>query len=162
MPVQGTDLVANNIKRYGGGFLKHVNKTMREMLHILDMQVTKNMSRTDFSLKQLADMDHPFASRHGSQGIKVYDPDWMIHKRSGKLLESKYSGTIPASIESGRLLATAFIGLDEMKTSYAPYIVFGTSKMIPRPVLHGSLSQVQSTLKNTIKTNLRDLTINFR
>ena len=162
MPVTGTKIVANNIIRYGGGFLKTVDQVMREIKFLLDRQVTKNLSRDDYSLQDLADLDHPFASRHGGEGRKVYEPYWMVHKRSGKLLRSKKSGTVKASITSGTLEASAFVGLDPSRAPHAEYVVFGTSRMIPRPVLTGSRDQVSDEAFKLLRKVLRNLTINFK
>ena len=41
------------------------------------------VSRKDFSLQELKEMDHPYAARHGS--IQTYGTleNYMVHKRSG-------------------------------------------------------------------------------
>jgi hypothetical protein len=69
MAVKGADIVANNIIKFGGGFLEHVNRVMEGVRETLDTTITANMSLTDHSPKDLADLDHPYAARHGSQGI---------------------------------------------------------------------------------------------
>ena len=58
MPVVGANIVAKNITTYGGRFLKTVNGAMKEVQFLLDKQLTKNISRTDFSLKELAAHNH--------------------------------------------------------------------------------------------------------
>ena len=162
MPVTGTNIVANNILRYGGGFLNTVNKVMKEIAFMLDKQVEGNISRTDYSLEELADLDHPFASRHGAEGIPVYDPYWMVHKRSGKLLNSKKSGTVRADVSGGTLEASAYVRLDENVAPHAAYVVYGTSRMIPRPVLQGSRDQVAPQAYELLRTVLKNLTVNFK
>ena len=135
---------------------------MKEVEFLLDKQVTKNLSRTDFSLKELAELDHPFATRHGKVGTPVYNPYWMVHKRSGKLLSSKQSGTIKASVSTGTLKATAFVLLDPAVAKHALHVVFGTSRMIPRPVLAGSGEQVAGKSYELLRTKLKNLTIAFK
>lgn len=161
MSVRGTDLVADNIIRYGAGFLKTVNSTMKTVAVIIDNQVHKNMSLEDHSLKELKAMGHPYAKRHGEKGIQIHNPYWQVHKRSGELIASKERGTNDANIKFGSLKASAYVRLDDNKAEHAKYIIFGTSKMIPRPLLIGSLNQVKNRAFDVIKENLRDLTARF-
>lgn len=162
MPVTGGQIVAKNIIAFGGGFLKAVDKEMRVIEKGLRRKVSDNISRRDFSLQELAAKDHPFAKRHGPTGKPVYDPYWMVHKRSGKLLSSMKSGIEPASTSGGTFTAAAFVRLDDSVAKHANYVVFGTSKMIPRPVLEGSRDQVAPELIRHLQSKLRDFTFSFR
>lgn len=85
-----------------------------------------------------------------------------MHQQSGKLVQSKYSGVKPATIDGGTLQAGAFVGLDEGIAPEAAYVVYGTSKMIPRPVLQGSRDQIISQAKQIISTDLKGLVASFR
>ena len=163
MPVYGSELVAKNIRQYGGGFLRSVNSVMKKVEFMLDKQLEKNISRSDFTLQELADMDHPFARRHGSdKGTPVYSPYWMVHKRTGQLLQSKESGTLPAGVSGGNLKATAFVMLNPAIAKHALYVVYGTSKMIPRPVVTGSGEQVADKAFKLLKETLKKLTFAYR
>lgn len=164
MPVSGGSVVAGNIKKFGEGFLKHVNKHMTIVKEMLDDKVTRNISLRDHNLEYLAKMDHPYASRHGSQGKPIHDPYWLIHAQGGRLLASKKSGIEEASITGGKLNASAFVGLDESIAPYAPYLIWGTSKMIPRDALAGSLfdPSFQEQAKAHLQENLRDMVFNFQ
>jgi len=161
MAVRGADVVAKNIIRFGGNFTKHVNKVMKEVSVIMDNQVTKNMTLEDHTMKELKALGHPYAAKHGSKGMQIHDPYWQVHKRSGELVRSKERGTIDANITFGALRAGAFVKLDENKAEHAKYIIFGTSKMIPRPLLMGSVNQIKNKAFKVIKNNLRDLTMRF-
>lgn len=162
MPVSGTKIVAKNIKAYGGGFLRTVNKEMRVVRDILDKKVTQNMSRTDYSVEQLSLLDHPFASRHGDEGRHVYEPYYMIHKRSGSLLRAKEKGILEASFQGSKLEAAAFVKIDADQAEHALYVVFGTSRMIPRPVLVGSRDQVVDKAVGHLKNRLKNFNFSFR
>ena len=162
MAVTGQKVIADNIKRYGGGFIRHVNKTMGKVSKLMDSQVEKNMTLSDHTIKDLRRLGHPCSGRHGPEGRRIHKPYWQVHEQSGQLLKSKKSGTEDASISTGKLRASAYVLLDENKAPHAAYVVFGTSKMIPRPVLRGSLAQIQGRAINFIKGELKDLTINFR
>lgn len=162
MPVRGQDLVAKNIIAYGGGFTRVVNQAMTEVHFLLDKKITDNISLTDHNLKDLSKLDHPYAARHGSHGKEIHNPYYQVHRQSGKLVNSKFGGTKRAEINLGRLSASAFVGLDEGKAKHAAFIVFGTSKMIPRPVLEGSRQEVLPEAMGIIKTKLKDLNFRFR
>jgi len=162
MTISGTQLVAGNITRFGGGFIKHVNTTMKLVESMLDRRVTRNISLTDHSPSDLAALDHPYASRHGSKGLQIHDPYWSVHSQSGNLLRSKKSGTEKASVTGGNLKASAFVGINDNGAPYAIYIIYGTSKMIPRDFLENSKSEVEGQAVALIGKNLKNLVTNFR
>lgn len=162
MPVTGQELVAKNIVKYTQGFLRTVNDVMKEVEFILDREIEKNINLTDHSLKDLAKLDHPYASRHGPFGKPLHDPYWQVHKQSGSLLSSKFHGTEKAEILGGRLRASAFVGLDSTKAKHALYVVFGTSRMIPRPILTGSKDTIQKQAYELISKKLKFLTFTFK
>lgn len=159
MPVTGADVVAKNITKYGGGFINQVNKTMAVVSGIMDEEVTKNISLTDHSLKDLAKLDHPYSLRHPQQ---LHDPNYLVHTQGGGLLESKQSGSGGASIDDGILKATAFVRLDTDQAQYAAYVVYGTSKMIPRPVLMESRDNVVPEVLEYMKSQLRNLKVDVQ
>lgn len=162
MPVRGQALVAQNIVAFGGRFLNTVNKTMEEVRVVLDEKVAENISRTDHTMKDLAKLGHPYARRYGREGKPIHDPFYKVHSQSGRLLSSKRSGTKKASINGGKLEAVAYVGLDEGAAPHALPIVYGTSKMIPRPVLEGSRQEVIGKCHDIIKTRLKDMTFRFK
>jgi len=162
MPVTGQRLVAANIIRFGGGFVRHTNVVMEGILKILDKKVTENISLTDHSLKDLKILGHPYATKHGRAGKSLHNPNYQVHKQSGKLLSAKRAFTTKASIAGGRLQASANVLLDETKAAHVLPVIFGTSKMIPRPVLQGSGNQVRAIAFVLIRTQLKGLTFTLR
>lgn len=162
MAVLGQETLAKNIVKFGGGFLNHVNTQMKTVAFILDREVTKNISNTDHTLQDLAKLDHPYARRHGlTKARQLHDPYWTVHKQSGTLLSSKFSGNRPASINSGNLKASAYVGLNSTTAPYANSVVYGTSKMIPRPVLIGSRDNVLPEIQQLLKKNLKDFVVSY-
>jgi hypothetical protein len=161
MPVEGAQLIAKNLSHVMEGFLNHANKTMKQVQKMLDDKVTENISLMDHSLRDLAAMGHPYAARHGSRGMEIHDPYYQVHSQGGALLSSKRSGTIQANVTGGKLEAIAYAGLDEGVAKHALHVVFGTSKMIPRPVLEGSRNEVLEDAVALIKRSLGDLRFNF-
>jgi hypothetical protein len=162
MPVSGQDVVIKNLIKYGDGFTKHVNKVMTQVQFILEAKVIENISLRDHSLKDLRSMDHPYATRHGAQGTSPHDPYYQVHKQGGALRSSEKGWTEPADIRSGQLTASAVVKLDAGIAPHAVFVVYGTSKMIPRPVMEGSKDEVLPTVKNLIRDELKNLTANFK
>lgn len=166
MVVRGTEVVARNIKSFGGGFIGQVNRTMAKVKTLMDISLTKNITLTDHSLEDLASLGHPYSKRHGPQGMRLHEPSYQVHTQSGELLGAKKSFVIPARIAGGELVSGAVIGLDENKAKHAVYVIFGTSRgqggMVPRPVLSGSRDEVAEKALLIIGTDLKGLVINFR
>lgn len=161
MPVIGQETVMKNIVRFGGGFLKHVDVVMDNVRKKMDARITKNMSLTDHSLADLRALGHPYARRHGTKGIQIHDPYWLVHTRSGSMMRAKESGTTPAEYSGpgGKVMATAYVRIDEFDCEHASFVIWGTTKMIPRPLLLGSLEQIKGDVYGTIKNNLRNAVI---
>ena len=164
MPVTGQELVINNIIKFGGGFTAGVNKTMEQVKFTLEARVIKNISLRDgHGAKEFRDMDHPYATRHGDEiDTGGHDPYYQVHRQGGDLRKSERGGTTEAAISGGRLTATAFVGLDQNIAPHAAFVVFGTSKMIPRPVLEGSRNEVLSECQKLIKDDLQNLVTTFK
>lgn len=161
MPVSGAEVVAKNVFAFKQGFIKTVNTTMEKVKVMLDEKITENITLTDHSLAELAAMGHPYAKRYGDFGMGIHTPYYQVHSQSGQLLSSKRSGTVPASVEHGKLSAIAYVGLDEMMAPHALRVIYGTSKMIPRPVLEGSKDEVVDEAYDLIKSTLKNLKFNF-
>lgn len=162
MPVAGQRVIADNIVKYGGRFLATVDKTMEEVQSVMGQKVTENISLTDHGPADFKRMDHPYAARHGVHGKPIHDPYYQVHIQTGRLRQSKKSGTIKASIVGGRLQAVAYVGLDQSIAPHALDVVFGTSRMIPRPVLEGSRQFVINDAKAILEKNLKGMTFNFK
>ncbi len=164
MPVTGQGVVAGNIIKFGKGFTDHVQKTMVGAVDILNIEVTKNISLSDHTQADLAKLGHPYAARHGSKGMGIHEPYWQIHRQSGKLLSSKKIGVTEASVVDGRLQVVGWVGLDESEAQHALHLIWGTSKMIPRDPLSGSLFEpsIQNRIKSHLSDNLRDMVFNFK
>lgn len=163
MPVRGVDIVVKNLIKVGGGFSNQVNKTMEKVKVIFDQKVTENISLVDHSLKDLRDLKHPYSLRRwGPDGLPIHTPNYQIHKQSGKLLSSKKAGVSKADIQAGVLQASAFVKLDPNVAKHAEYLVYGTSKMIPRSVLTGSRSEVLPEANKILKQDLKNLVIGFK
>lgn len=94
----------------------------------------RNVSLTDHSLRDLAELDHPYARRHGSIQIHrdpspdIAVPEARVHTHSGRLLRSLDGGLV-----AGR---TAYrVGFDSTVAPHAKFVELGTRTMLPRDVL---------------------------
>lgn len=95
-----------------------------------------NISARDHSLRQLAQMGHPYARRHGSiqihTGANPYltNPTSLVHQQSGRLMSSAFvaesTGTGGTSIR---------VGLDKSIAPHAVYVTQGTRVMLARDVV---------------------------
>lgn len=155
--VKGTDVLAKNIVKFTNGFLKQVNADMRASAFVLDKAIEKNISLTDHTLKDLADMDHPYSRRHTGN---LHDPQYQVHTQTGRLLDSKFSGSDPASIDGGQLRARAYAGVSE-RVPHAIPVIYGTRKMVPRDFLRGSLMEVKDRIFETLSRSLKNTVISF-
>ena len=164
MPVVGELGVINNIISFGGKFKSHVKKVMGEVVDILDTKITQNMSLRDHTQAELTAMGHPYATRHGPEGMHLHDPAYQIHTQTGTLLASKEKGVEVSGVESGSMSISGYVGLNSQKAKHADAVIWGTWRMIPRDALSGTLfnKPLQDKIGVYIKSNLRDLVINFR
>ncbi len=159
MPVKGADVVARNLKSFGGGFLKHVNSCMSHVSEILDKEVISNISLQDHDLRALARLDHPY--RIGGPGL--HEPEnYKVHIQSGQMISAKISGIKEADINSGVLKAGAFAGVDESRAPHALYVYWGTSKMIPRDFLTPALNKTKEPTLAYLTQNLKDFVFKFK
>lgn len=152
-------LVAKNLLKVQEGFVRSVNKAMSNVSVILNEEVEKNISLTDHSLSDLRRLGHPYARGNSSA---LGHPIYQVHKQSGRLLNSKFFGVRPATVSGGTLRSSAFVGLDDISAPHAVNVIFGTSKMIPRPVLNVSRDNVSKEAKEKITKSLKNLKFNFR
>lgn len=153
----GADVMAKNLKTFENKFLQSVTQGMQKVMEILDEAVTRNISLTDHSLIDLALMGHPYASRSPQ---RIHVPSYQVHIQSGEMLAGKVKGVDDAEEIGGQLITAAWVGILE-SVEHAKYVVYGTTRMVPRDFLHGSLLEVKEQVLAILRTKLRDAVINF-
>lgn len=96
------------------------------------------VSRKDFSLQQLKEMDHPYAARHGS--IQTYGTleNYMVHKRSGLFKRS-----FRIKRKSNQYESQLDIGFDTPVSPRISYIINGTKIMLPRNPVFGIYQKME-------------------
>jgi len=101
-----------------------------------------------YSLKELKKMGHPYARRHysfegiGSANLERYALSLKFRKgfRNVRLdIINRQSGELEDSLKSEvhfspTGMSRARVYIDTTKVPYAPFVFWGTSKMIPRPI----------------------------
>lgn len=156
MPIEGVDLIAKNIVKFTNGFIRSTNRVMKEVEVMIDQEVMRNMSLTDHSLQDLAKLGHPYSAKNN---VAIHSPDWLVHTQSGRLLSAKSSGVDEASVEDNVLRASAFVQVDPDIAEHAVYVIYGTSKMVPRPFLRMSKDIVAPDAVKLIKDKLKFLKV---
>ena len=114
-------------------------------------QVDKNLSLHDHTLQELRAMGHPYAV---SQPANAVHDDRMVHEQSGELRKSIKSNP-PQEITSRRY--TVFVTTD---SPYAPYLIYGTSRMRPRRFHEKSFDEIKDKYWKPILDRVQKL--NFK
>lgn len=121
----------------------------------LESAIRANISLTDHTLRDLADLDHPYARRHGSIQIHressplIAVPEARIHTQSGSLLRALSGG-----LAAGR---TAYrVGFDSTIAPHAKFVELGTKTMLPRDVISATAAapEVKRRMMRAIVTVL--------
>lgn len=116
-----------------------------------------------FSLKELKQLDHPYARRHYNKSFfninlstllndtGIYEvPLGIINKQSGNLLSAlKKEIQITSLKGSGRV----FINFDQVP--YAKYVFYGTKYLIARPIHLAILITYQNFIKQKFYTSFQ-------
>lgn len=96
--------------------------------------IKKNMSSKAYTRKELNDLDHPYAQRHGRILIHQ-DRPWLVHDHGSKrLLKEMFHYPI-------RNKARGFGYEIRMKGEYSRFVIKGTRVMLPRDTLRATVNQ---------------------
>lgn len=124
------------------------SKALEETADFLEKEFNERLMIQFYSLSKLRQMDHPYARRHYSFGripptsLEKYAlslkfrkgykgvPLSMINRQTGQL-EDSLKTEIKVSYAG---LSYARVFVDTTKVPYAPYVFWGTHKLIPRPI----------------------------
>jgi len=134
--IGGIQITVTNLYRipdYVGSALK---EAIIQGAKILDKAVKKNTSLTDHTLRQLADMGHPYAKKWGPAGRQIHSPYYQVHKQSGSLFSALYFHDIEGA---GIYSFAHVVGVNLAIAPHALYVHEGTDVMIPRPFLRATL-----------------------
>lgn len=128
--------VLNNIKMMIDTNRMNCIKGVSLAGNLLEVNMKKHASLTDHSLKDLADMGHPYSTRKSKDSGP--HPDYEVHSQSGTLQENiiknGYATNTMAGVE---------VGVLESDVPYIKYLIEGTVKMRPKDFI--SHSAIEST-----------------
>jgi len=119
-------------------------RALGEAATVLHAEVRERVSLDDHSLTDLADLDHPYARRHGAINTSAlgHTPEWEVHTKpanargrsqTGDLLRATKVALLPSARGSTGEAWTVYFDLD--LAPHARYVVQGTPNMLPRDVL---------------------------
>lgn len=109
----------------------------------LHEQAVKNVSLDDHSLTDLADIDHPYAKRHGAIDTSAlgHEPAWQIHTRPAAPRGQNQTGDLKRALKyallpSARPPGEAWVVYFDLDAApHAKWVVEGTKLMHARDVL---------------------------
>lgn len=125
-----------NLRKMRGPQLRKLEDAAAEAIgKVVHPAIQRNITRTDHTLQQLADMDHPYAKRHAS--ITVHPGEsYVVHMQRGKLASSLQSEIArrPGGAGGGAH-SVVRIGFLRGPPLYAKFVLNGTKIMHGRHVL---------------------------
>lgn len=146
MPVKITidktslDLALKRLGSVPGSVRSSAYNASRNAGKFLRQQVIESLSADDHSLDDLADMDHPYARRHG--GLRLSHPDRGGMIRDGRHTVHSQTGRLSRSVRTANDRITTLTGgpgfrlwVDLAAAPYFRAIVEGSSTMLPRDPL---------------------------
>ena len=111
--------------------LKNISeKTVRESGEQLFDKIYENCSFMMLSPSESRALDYPHAARHGEIQPHGHIPTWGISVQSGDLREG-----LKMRIDVWERVVNGFIGWLDYAPDIVHYLIEGTSKMFPRPIL---------------------------
>lgn len=128
--------------------LKEVTKErLLEAAEVLKDKMVDNASLVDHTLKDLADMGHPYSVQNPAN---PHSPPYLIHMQTGNLVDN---------IEIVKKLKHGFfspyvrisVGVDESKVPYISSLIFGNRRMIARDFITGSYDEVLPEMKRIVR-----------
>lgn len=121
---------------------------VRETTDFFYKQVFKNLSLPSHTPYELKMLDHPFADRHTIIKPHGHTPLWGVHIEYGTMRRE-----LRKSVENIQdKYIYGFIGWLDGYSPEVGYVIHGTYKMIPRPVLR--LTATQIGLEKVFRDNI--------
>lgn len=139
-------LITRN-ERWAEMLRKKAVQAVTKATKVADKEFRKNVSHTDHTLADLRALGHPYGYTNPQQ---IHDPDWLIHKQSGGLLAN--------SVQEPMVTETtdSVVGQFGFYPDALPmWLVFGTTKMRPRPVVKGTLAKSRAQIEGIIKETMK-------
>lgn len=150
-------IIRRSSKRFQKRYRAASNKALIEMTSYFKSRVMKNITRSDYSLKELKEMDSPYATRHGriltgKLGMPFNNNQpYLIHSREGGLKKD-------LKVKKNKSDGTAEIFFTNT-SGYTDMVIEGTRKLLPRDVIAGTaeLRTVQKKLFSIARKHFKHL-----
>lgn len=110
------------------------SKAMERAGQIAKGEVYRNLTRSDHTLKQLANLGHPYAKRHGS--IQIHSGEQhVVHQHTGRMAATLEGEVRFKQSTSGVDRPYYLLGWWTNVLPHVRWVVEGTKVMLPRDVL---------------------------
>ena len=106
-------------------------------------------------------MGHPYAIRHYEKGAgswqpkagtpaeNIHDPWWQVNRQSGQLRRALSASSV-SSVVPGTLEVRVGVPKDTEAYEYARFVIYGTSKMVPRNFIMNTTFENLEALRSLI------------
>jgi len=142
--IQGLDAVIANIQNIVPAEAAKMGARLSVAGGIVESNVKRHAELTDHSLKELADMGHPYSPKYPAN---TPHSDDMVHQQSGTLYAN-----IEKSEDLNLINPKVEIGVQESKVPYIADLITGTSKMRPRNFIGGAFKESLAEVMTTIQS----------
>ncbi|MDF2563681.1 MAG: hypothetical protein K0Q53_76 [Massilibacillus sp.] len=129
--VEGLSNVLQNIRNITPIEAAKMNAKLSIAGNVLESGVKEHASLTDHTLKDLADMGHPYSKRYGVDSGPHSDD--IVHRQSGLLFDN-----IEKHENLNMIHSTVEVGVDESKVPYIGDLIAGNGRQRPRNFLGGA------------------------
>lgn len=157
--VVNADVVLNNIVKEGSGFIRSVNRAIKESTNLVYEHMSSRIALQDeHTLKKLAEDGHPYSKKNF---VQIHNPFWMVHQQSGNLFNARVkrveslNESTEGSFIGVTLEAKGEIGVDSGRAPEAAHVIFGTDKMIARNFPLESLNEKAKDVQTIFNERLR-------
>lgn len=142
--LRGLESVIANMNAISGNVRRHLGKAVGQARDVLYSAVKEKASLADHSLKDLADLGHPYSTRFATDSF--VHPDEFVHTQSGRLVDN-----IEAISSIDGDIVTVACGVRESRVPYIGYLIDGTSKMRSRDFLGHAFQEKAELMLRIIK-----------
>ena len=155
MPIKVIDRVEQKNDMIMSKIMRAAELTVRECTDKLYFKVFDNLSLPAHTASELRRLDHPFAWRHGSYQPHGHEPIWGVHIHYGIMRKE-----LQKEVEVvGDKYVYGFVGWLKGYSPEVGYVVTGTEKMLPRPVLRLTAEQMEigSLINATFRKYIKEI-----
>lgn len=138
--------------KFESDVIKAARAGLKEAATTLENQIIRNATLTDHTLKDLADLGHPY-SKVAPFNPHPDKPDYLVHTQSGRLQDNI------RQVKEGRDAIAVGVNpgpvIDDNGKQYLNDVIEGTSKMVGRNFIHESFNEVQEEIFKVIEDEIK-------